>query len=216
MDPSSIDFPVDHQQSVMRLCTESGCTDAAIGKGRYCKKHRNKQYKQRYRRKKKREAAAPASDPDLEQAKRKLMEKVSQSQEAAGSASSEPDYKDLLHPVLVQKRQELLDSEEVILHLKREQEKVRLECEKKRRPKDEVLAEYQSLQDEAAVSAAKRQKSDKDTKHSDSSKDWTSPSETDTLDTSGTSHSSLNSSTGITDNKDSEDAVLEQHGPKST
>ena len=50
-------------------------------------------------------AKAPASDPDLEQAKRKLMEKVSQSQEAAGSASSEPDYKDLLHPVLVQKRQ---------------------------------------------------------------------------------------------------------------
>lgn len=40
----------------------------------------------------------------MEEAKRKLMEKVSQSQEAAGSASSELDYKDLLYPALLQKQ----------------------------------------------------------------------------------------------------------------
>ena len=68
---------------------------------------------------------------------------------------------------------------------------------------EEVLAEYQ-LQDETQ-SVAKRRKTGKDTKHhlSESNKDWTSTSETDTLDTSGTSHSSLNSST--VESKESEE-----------
>jgi hypothetical protein len=151
-----------------------------------------------------------ASDPELEEAKRKLMEKVSQSQEAAGSASNDPDYKALLYPVLLQKQLEILDSEEVVQHLKQEQEKVRLECEKKRRPMEEVLVEYQ-FQDETQ-SVAKRQKTGTDTKHhlNESSKDWTSASETETLDTSGTSHSSMNSSTSFVESKEGEEPLTVQ------
>lgn len=104
-----------------------------------------------------------------------------------------------------------MDSDEVVKHLKKEQEKVRIECEKKRRPMEEVLAEYQSLQDETSTSAAKRQKLEKDTRHtlSESSRECTSTSEAETLDTSGTSHSSLNSSAGVVDSKEIEHPLTE-------
>eukprot|EP00118_Oscarella_pearsei_P004928 m.21904 g.21904 ORF g.21904 m.21904 type:complete len:231 (+) comp28241_c0_seq1:10-702(+) len=104
-------------------CTDPSCQDRVVGRSQFCKRHRDKQYKERHRKRKRSlaESRVETEGEFHEETKRKLMEKVHNS----SSSSAEPCYKDLLYPVLAEKRQRLLGSDEITKFLQEKQEELK-------------------------------------------------------------------------------------------
>ncbi|KAI7793742.1 regulatory factor X-associated protein [Triplophysa rosa] len=108
-------------ESVPKTCTYDGCTETTtqVAKARkpwMCKKHRNKMYKDKYKKKKSDQAM---SSGKLEEGSEERP--VSVTKQRLGSIGDRPARPSLIEQVLNQKRLSLLRSPEVISFLQQQQ-----------------------------------------------------------------------------------------------
>nr|XP_046154633.1 regulatory factor X-associated protein-like isoform X1 [Oncorhynchus gorbuscha] len=109
------------RDNVSKTCTYDGCTETTtqVAKQRkpwMCKKHRNKMYKDKYKRKKSDQALSTSKqDESLEE------RPVSVNKQRLGTVGDRPARPSLIEQVLNQKRLSLLRSPEVIMFLQQQQ-----------------------------------------------------------------------------------------------
>lgn len=107
--------------NISKTCTYDGCTETTtqVAKQRkpwMCKKHRNKMYKDKYKRKKSDQAMSTGKqDESLEE------RPVSVNKQRLGTVGDRPARPSLIEQVLNQKRLSLLRSPEVIMFLQQQQ-----------------------------------------------------------------------------------------------
>ncbi|XP_028655122.1 regulatory factor X-associated protein [Erpetoichthys calabaricus] len=110
-------------ESETKTCTYEGCTETTtqVAKQRkpwMCKKHRNKMYKDKYKKKKSDQAMTSSAKLDESTEERP----VSVNKQRLGTIAERPNRPSLLEQVLNQKRLSLLRSPEVISFLQQQQQ----------------------------------------------------------------------------------------------
>lgn len=120
--------PFEESENVSKTCTYEGCSETMtqVAKQRkpwMCKKHRNKMYKDKYKKKKSDQAM---SSGKLEESSEERP--VSVNKQRLGAMGDRPARPSLIEQVLNQKRLSLLRSPEVISFLQQQQRLLTQQC----------------------------------------------------------------------------------------